>query len=111
MSAVESLVEHRLGPVEQIPLGEGRTFTVAGYTIAVFRLREGSVAATQAECPHRGGPLADGIVGMDSVVCPLHAQRFTLLTGVAEVGDCDIDVHPCHVDAQGDIVVAIPTTP
>lgn len=111
MSATAGVVDHRLGRVDQIPVGEGRTFRVGGHEIAVFRLRGGGVAATQAECPHRGGPLADGIVGLDSVVCPLHAWRFGLSTGRAESGDCDIAVHPCRVEAPGDIVVTLPAAP
>ena len=42
-----------LGPVEQIPLGEGRVFEVDGRSIAVFRTRQGEVFATQAACPHK----------------------------------------------------------
>ena len=110
MSATETVVEHRLGPIDQIPIGEGRTFRVGGQDIAVFRLRGGGIAATQAQCPHRGGPLADGIVGLDSIVCPLHAWRFSLSTGLTEVGDCDIAVHPCRVDAGGEILVTVPAT-
>ncbi len=107
MIATERLAEHRLGPVDQIPIGEGRAFCVAGQDIAVFRLRGGGVTATQAACPHRGGPLADGIVGLDSVVCPLHAWRFALGTGQAETGDCDITVHPCRLDPNGEILVTL----
>ena len=108
MTATQSLVEHRLGAADQIPVGEGRQFTVAGLHIAVFRLRGGGIAATQAECPHRNGPLADGILGMDSIVCPLHNWRFALATGTAEVGDCDIATYPARLDAAGDIVVELP---
>jgi nitrite reductase (NADH) small subunit len=75
-----------LGPVEAIPVGEGRTCMVGGREIAVFRTREGQVHAVQARCPHRGGPLADGLVGAGVVVCPLHARRFDLRTG-APIGD------------------------
>lgn len=99
------VAHHRLGPVGQIPVGEGRQFTVAGRRIAVFRLRSGAVAATDAQCPHRGGPLADGMLGMDSVVCPLHSWRFALPGGVAEVGDCDLVTHEARVDDEGWIVV------
>ena len=70
-----------LGPLESIPLGEGRSCAVAGEEIAVFRTREGEVLAVQARCPHQGGPLADGLVGNGSVVCPLHAFRFDLRSG------------------------------
>ena len=58
MSARE-ITSHRLGPVQAIPLGEGRAFAVGDTQVAVFRLRDG-LRATQAVCPHAGGPLADG---------------------------------------------------
>ncbi len=48
---------------DRIPLGEARVFRVDGREVAVFRCRSGEVFATSAECPHRGGPLADGLVG------------------------------------------------
>lgn len=105
--SVAPLVEHRIGPLEQIPLGEGREFAISGRRIAVFRPRGGAVAATQAECPHRGGPLADGTLGMDSVVCPLHAWRFALADGEPVGGECAIAVHPCRV-VDGEVRVSLP---
>lgn len=92
--------EHALGPVAEIPAGEGRCYTVRGEQIAVFRLRDGQVRATQAECPHRGGPLADGQLDDQVVVCPLHAYAYVLATG-RRVGDSDD--RAAHVDgkAQG----------
>jgi nitrite reductase [NAD(P)H] small subunit len=70
-----------LGPIEAIPLGEGRAFVVGDTAIAVFRPRDGSLYATQNRCPHLDGPLADGLLGAGSVLCPLHAYRFDLQTG------------------------------
>jgi nitrite reductase (NADH) small subunit len=70
-----------LGSVECIPLGQGRVFVVGGLEIAVFRTREGRLRAIENRCPHKQGPLADGIIGADRVVCPLHAHRFSLSTG------------------------------
>jgi nitrite reductase (NADH) small subunit len=72
-----------LGPVDRIPPGEGQTFLVDGREIAVFRSRDDELLATQGRCPHRGGLLADGIVGGGTVICPLHALRFDLRTGAA----------------------------
>jgi nitrite reductase (NADH) small subunit len=72
-----------LGPAWMIPPGEGRVFRVDGRDVAVFRTRAGAVFATQPLCPHRHGPLADGIVGGATVVCPLHAMTFDLATGAA----------------------------
>ncbi|MCT7660140.1 nitrite reductase small subunit NirD [Mycobacterium deserti] len=70
-----------LGSVDQIPVGEGRTFAVGDGQIAVFRLRDGSLRAIDALCPHKGGPLADGLADDRVVVCPLHGHTFDLCTG------------------------------
>lgn len=75
-----------VGSVDEIPVGEARTFTVDGEQIAVFRLRDGSLRAIDAVCPHMGGPLADGLADERVVVCPLHGHTFDLCTG-AEAGD------------------------
>ena len=48
--------------------------------IAIFRAAAGWFAL-DAACPHRGGPLADGIVCDSAVICPLHDRRFDLATG------------------------------
>jgi nitrite reductase [NAD(P)H] small subunit len=78
--------EHDLGPIERIPPGEGRTFELGDRRrVAVFRTRAGGVYATQATCPHREGPLADGLLDDRCVVCPLHGFKFDLETG-APVG-------------------------
>lgn len=100
--------EHRLGPVDGIPPGEGRTFRVDGRGVAVFRPRGRPLAATDAMCPHRGGPLADGLLGDGAVVCPLHARRFSLADGACDIpGECAIAVHPVRVDDDGEIVVTL----
>jgi len=70
-----------IGPIEAIAPGQGRAFIVAGRTIAVFRQRDGRVFATDNQCPHRGGPLAEGILGGGKVICPLHAWKVDLASG------------------------------
>lgn len=77
----------RLCAVDDVPPGEGRITRAAGAPIAVFRGPAGWFA-TQAACPHRGGPLADGIVADRSVICPLHERRFDLATGEPIGHDC-----------------------
>ena len=78
-----------LGHSAVIPPGEGRIFEVGSSRVAIFRTRRGELFATQAECPHRGGPLADGIVGEGRVVCPLHGLEFDLRTGEAVARQCE----------------------
>jgi nitrite reductase [NAD(P)H] small subunit len=87
-----------LGSVHDIPFGEGRTFAVDGDMIAVFRLRDGSVRALSAVCPHRGGPLADGQIDLEQVVCPLHLYAWDLSTGCSLSGQSPVTVYPVRVD-------------
>lgn len=70
-----------LGNVDLVPIGKGKLFSVMGISVAVFRSRDGSVFATQASCPHKGGNLADGILGQRTLVCPLHACSFDVISG------------------------------
>ena len=110
MSPATTTTAHRLAPLERIPPGEGRAFLVGARRLAVFRLRSGALAATDAQCPHRGGPLADGLVGDGAVVCPLHNRRFALATGECDTDDgCAVGVYPATVDDDGWVVVEIPT--
>jgi nitrite reductase (NADH) small subunit len=81
-------VTYNLGPVDRVPLGEGREYEVAGELIAVFRQRNGVLHAVQADCPHRGGHLADGIIGAGKVICPLHSLKFELAGGSAAGSEC-----------------------
>jgi nitrite reductase (NADH) small subunit len=96
---------YKLGPVSAIPRGEGRTYRVGDQRIAVFRSREGRVFATQAECPHRGGPLADGLVGGTTLVCPLHEWSFDLQSGMALNGSCGLRTYPVTQGRDGSLVL------
>ena len=83
-----------VGSVEEIPVGEGRTFAVEGSQIAVFRLRDGTLRAIDAVCPHRGGPLADGLADGTVVVCPLHGHTFDLCSGADTAGGLSVRSYP-----------------
>ncbi len=82
MSETESVTKQwvRVTQIENIPLREGRSVQMAGRDIAIFNLGD-RFLALENKCPHRGGPLADGIVTGGNVVCPLHAWKIDLATG------------------------------
>jgi len=106
---IENMSEVKLGALHSIPPGEGRNFDACGKSIAVFRTRADAVFAVQAACPHRGGPLADGLLGGTTLICPLHAWKFDLASGNALFGDCGIKTYPVHVDEAGQIVLILET--
>src|SRR5690242_17577548 len=68
--------------IENVPLREGRAVTVGDSEIALFHL-DGRFLTIENQCPHKGGPLCDGIVSGTTVVCPLHGWRFDLESGMA----------------------------
>jgi nitrite reductase (NADH) small subunit len=72
-----------IGRADDVPMLEGRSVTVDGRRIAVFRTPDG-FRAIEGSCPHAGGPLADGIVADRCVTCPLHGWRFDLTTGESQ---------------------------
>ena len=95
-----------LGPLDRIPLGEGRSYRVGGDEVAVFRLRDGSVFAVQARCPHRGGPLVDGLIGDGRVVCPLHGFAFELDSGAPLWIQCGaLRTYPVRVTPAGELLI------
>ena len=103
----DTTTEVMVGPVDEIPLGEGRTFSVGDERVAVFRTRSGQLFAVQAECPHKRGPLADGLLGGTTLICPLHSWKFDLRSGDALMGDCGLRTYAVRVDESGQIVVSI----
>lgn len=70
----------RIARCHDIPLREGRAVKVGGREIAIFNLGDRFLAVDN-RCPHKGGPLADGIVSGTTVVCPLHAWKLSLESG------------------------------
>ena len=74
--------------VEDIPvLGSRRVARDQGLDVAVFRNDTGDVFALLDRCPHKGGPLSQGIVFGTSVACPLHNWTIGLCDGQAQAPD------------------------
>ncbi|MDA0183890.1 nitrite reductase small subunit NirD [Solirubrobacter phytolaccae] len=105
MTAIADPTWTLVGRVEDVPLLEGRTTSIDGRRIAIFRLLDG-LAAIDAHCPHAMGPLADGIVADSCVTCPLHGRRFDLRSGLALNGDESVTVHEVR-DEDGEIWVRL----
>ena len=77
-----------IGPVTQIEPGMAATLpVVGGEEIAVFHTMRGEFYALVNKCPHKAGPLSQGIVHGDKVACPLHNWNISLATGEAQGAD------------------------
>jgi nitrite reductase (NADH) small subunit len=73
----------RITEAENIPLREGRAVRFGSEVFAIFNLGQKFLAVSN-RCPHQGGPLADGIVAGDSVICPLHGWKVCLRSGAVK---------------------------
>jgi nitrite reductase (NADH) small subunit len=74
--------------LQDIPvLGSRRVARPAGLDVAVFRTGDDAVFALLDRCPHRGGPLSQGIVFGSNVACPLHGWAIGLDDGCAKSPD------------------------
>jgi nitrite reductase (NADH) small subunit len=81
MSATEKWVQ--VCTLEEIPLLGARVLERDGDNIALFRPAADRVFALADRCPHKGGPLSQGIVAGDTVTCPLHGWNIALDSGKA----------------------------
>ena len=97
----------RICALEEIPVLGARVLRdPAAEDICVFRNAEDEVFALYDKCPHKGGPLSQGIVHGRSVTCPLHGWRIDLASGEAVAPDsgCVLSF-PAKVE-NGDVLVA-----
>jgi nitrite reductase (NADH) small subunit len=76
-----------IGGLEDIPRLGARVVRRNGTNIAVFRTEDDEVFALEDRCPHRGGPLSQGLVHGCRVTCPLHNLVLDLKTGTAVAPD------------------------
>jgi nitrite reductase (NADH) small subunit len=89
-----------IGPVDQLPALGARTLPVrGGDEIAIFRTANEQVYALVNKCPHKQGPLSQGIVHDTTVTCPLHNWCISLITGKALGEDVGcVPVIPVKID-------------
>ena len=95
-----------LGPVENIPVGEGREYQIGHEEIAIFRARNNKIYAIQAKCPHRNGFLSDGMIGNGILVCPFHSYKFELASGKPLGNDCEsLQTYRVEISDAGHILL------
>ena len=89
-----------IGALDDIPRQGARVVKTAAGCVAVFRTAQDQVFALQDRCPHKGGPLSEGIVHGTSVTCPLHALVFSLETGLTQgLDEGAVATYPVRVEA------------
>ena len=90
----------QLCQIDEIPLLGSRLVERADGNIAVFRSAAETVFALLDRCPHKGGPLSQGIVHGTAVTCPLHSWQIDLSTGQALAPDVGCARHfPVKVES------------
>ncbi|MAU19219.1 MAG: nitrite reductase (NAD(P)H) small subunit [Martelella sp.] len=100
-----------IGRIEDIPRRGARCVNTAFGRIAVFRTAEDEVFAIDDRCPHKGGPLSEGIVHGKAVTCPLHNFVISLDTGVALGADeGEVQTYPVRVE-NGKLSIALSALP
>ena len=93
-----------IGHIDDIPLPGARVVKTPLGCIGLFRTDMDEVFAASNACPHKGGPLSEGIVHGQKVTCPLHNWVFDLNTGQAVGEDAVIQVYPVRLQ-EGRILI------
>jgi nitrite reductase (NADH) small subunit len=106
---VHAPVRIAIGSLDDIPREGSRVVYAGTIEIAVFRTATDEVFAIDNRCPHRGGPLSEGIVHGAFVTCPLHNWVISLQTGKAQGADkgC-VRTIPVSVDHEGRLALDLP---
>ena len=100
-----------IGTVDDIPLRGARKIKTALGCVALFRTGTEEVFAATDSCPHKGGPLSEGIVHGQSVTCPLHNWVFDLNTGQAKGEDAAITTFRVRVEGGRILIDATKLAP
>lgn len=95
-----------LSALADVPEKAGICLAVGERRIALFRVNH-QVFALNNVCPHEGGPLADGFVEGETVMCPLHGWTFDLRSGRALTGSKGVECYPVRIE-EGRVLVELP---
>lgn len=95
-----------IGALSDVPQQGARVVKTQAGCIAVFRTADDRVFALEDRCPHKGGPLSEGIVHGTSVTCPLHNWVFDMNSGEAQGSDeGQVRTYPIRVE-NGRILIS-----
>ena len=100
--------------IDELPLGRTKSWKVGQRSIALYHTKNGFFASDN-ECPHRGGPLGQGDLIADEIVCPWHLWGFDVRSGVC-TGNLQVHIvtHEVKIDRDRILVKLAPareTTP
>ncbi|WP_298784739.1 nitrite reductase small subunit NirD [uncultured Marinococcus sp.] len=87
MNSVDKQKEVAVATVEEITVDIPKEVLIEETSIAIFKTKDDTIFALENKCPHRGGPLSQGIVSGEHVFCPLHDWKISLNDGEAQGPD------------------------
>jgi nitrite reductase (NADH) small subunit len=100
----------KIGPIDIIPRLGARRICLGNKPVAIFRTSSDEIYALIDECPHKGGPLSEGIISGSMVTCPLHNWVIDLTNGNATAPDEGITPTIPVKLADGEIFIGVPTS-
>ncbi|MCM3714684.1 nitrite reductase small subunit NirD [Alkalihalobacillus oceani] len=87
MKTANSVKKVKVARLDELSIGLGKKVEIAGEEIALFKQEDQGVHAIQNRCPHKGGPLSEGIVSGEHVFCPLHDWKVNVRDGIVQAPD------------------------
>jgi nitrite reductase (NADH) small subunit len=96
----------KAGTLSEIPPGAVREIESGDATYALCNV-EGTLHCINGICPHAGGPLGQGILEGDTLICPLHGWEFDCRTGQSVSDDLQVETFPVTVE-NGNIFIEVP---
>jgi nitrite reductase/ring-hydroxylating ferredoxin subunit len=94
------MAEFRVAATGEVPEGKSIVVEVEGKRLALFR-HQGEFFALDETCPHRGGPLHEGLIQEGVVACPWHLWQFDLRTGVSPVNPLSkVQTYPTRIEGK-----------
>lgn len=101
MSTTKQLKKVMVARISDIPEKAGREVIIGELSIALFKLKDGKIYAIENKCPHKNGPLSQGMVSGEHVFCPLHDRKVNVMDGQVQKPDTGC-VKTYEVELNGD---------